>query len=113
MSDVKTKSQKIIRVGNSYAVTIDKAYIDKYGMKVSDAMSITYYTASPLIKMSPEKSGSVGDLTGLDDITRKEMKTVLHEILRQPDTIEEMKDLINKLDRDAVKAPSTTPIALP
>lgn len=75
MNDVKTKSQKVIRVGNSYAVTIDKAYIDKYAIKVSDAMSMTYYAASPMIKMSPEKSGSIGDLSGLDDTTKKEMKT--------------------------------------
>lgn len=34
---------------------------------------------------------------------RKEMKSVLHEILRQPDTIAEIKDIVNKVDRDSIK----------
>ncbi|HBB44204.1 MAG: hypothetical protein UW27_C0011G0004 [Parcubacteria group bacterium GW2011_GWA1_44_13] len=67
-------------------------------------------------KISIPQDSVVGGATETSDVdsfvgmlqesntARKEMKTVLHEILRQPDTIEEMKDLINKLDRDAVKA---------
>lgn len=35
---------------------------------------------------------------------RNEMKVVLHELLRQPDTINEIKDIVIKVDRDAIKA---------
>lgn len=35
---------------------------------------------------------------------RNEMKTVLHELLRHPDTMEEIKSIVNKADRDYVKA---------
>ncbi len=34
---------------------------------------------------------------------RNEMKVVIHELLRQPDTISEIKAIIDKCDRDAIK----------
>lgn len=33
MSDIKIKNQKIIKVGNSYAVTLDKEFVDRCQMK--------------------------------------------------------------------------------
>lgn len=47
---------------------------------------------------------SLVDTLQESNTARTEMKTILHEILRQPDTIQEIKDIINKADRDSVKA---------
>ncbi len=33
MSDLKIKNQKIIKVGNSFAVTLDKAFLDRAQMR--------------------------------------------------------------------------------
>lgn len=67
-------------------------------------------------KISVPKDSVVGGTIQTNDVdsfvgmlqesntARKEMKTALHEILRQPDTLEEIRQIINKTDRDAVKA---------
>lgn len=46
---------------------------------------------------------SLVDTLQESNMARNEMKAVLHEILKQPDTINEIKDIINKADRDSVK----------
>lgn len=33
MSDIKIKNQKIIKVGNSYAVTLDRTFVDRCQLK--------------------------------------------------------------------------------
>ena len=47
---------------------------------------------------------SLVDTLQESNTARNEMKAVLHEILRQPDTQTEIKEIINKIDRDAIKA---------
>ncbi|OGN02956.1 MAG: hypothetical protein A3G02_00185 [Candidatus Yanofskybacteria bacterium RIFCSPLOWO2_12_FULL_44_13b] len=47
---------------------------------------------------------SLVDTLQESNMARAEMKAVLHEILKQPDTITEIKDIIDKTDRDSVKA---------
>lgn len=47
---------------------------------------------------------SLVDTLQESNTARNEMKTVLHEILKQPDTINEIKEIIDKADRDTVKA---------
>jgi hypothetical protein len=47
---------------------------------------------------------SLVDTLQESNTARHEMKLVLHEILKQPDTIAEIKAIIDKTDRDAVKA---------
>src|SRR5688572_20171559 len=49
MSDLKIKTQKIIKVGNSYAVTLDKEFIDRTQQK----------EGSPLIAKYDEDTSSV------------------------------------------------------
>ena len=46
---------------------------------------------------------SLVDTLQESNTARAEMKVVLHEILRQPDTIGELKTIIDKIDRDSVK----------
>lgn len=47
---------------------------------------------------------SLVDTLQESNTARNEMKAVLHEILRQPDTQSEIKNIIDKVDREAVKA---------
>lgn len=47
---------------------------------------------------------SLVDTLQESNTARHEMKLVLHEILRQPDTIAEIKAIVDKTDRDAIKA---------
>ncbi len=49
MADLKIKNQKIIKVGNSYAVTLDKEFIDRTQMS----------EGSPLIAKYDEDTASV------------------------------------------------------
>lgn len=46
---------------------------------------------------------SLVDTLQESNTARGEMKVVLHELLKQPDTITEIKKIIDKVDRDAVK----------
>ena len=46
---------------------------------------------------------SLVDTLQESNTARTEMKSVLHELLRQQDTTQEIKEIINKIDRDAVK----------
>lgn len=52
------KKQKIIRVGNSYAITIDREYLEKFSIKAGDTVSVTYYSGVPLIKLEPPENYS-------------------------------------------------------
>lgn len=47
---------------------------------------------------------SLVDTLQESNTARNEMKEVLHEILRHPETISEVKAIIDKIDRDSVKA---------
>lgn len=47
MSNTKIKYQKIIKVGNSYAVTLDSDFIKRNNLKVGEAMAATYRTDKP------------------------------------------------------------------
>lgn len=42
MSQNKIKTQKIIKVGNSYAVTLDKKFLDGSNLTVNDALVVEY-----------------------------------------------------------------------
>lgn len=42
MSDIKIKNQKIIKVGNSYAVTLDKEFVDRCQMKDGSELIAKY-----------------------------------------------------------------------
>ncbi len=42
MSDLKIKNQKIIKVGNSYAVTLDKQFLDRTQMKEGSDLIAKY-----------------------------------------------------------------------
>lgn len=46
---------------------------------------------------------SLVDTLQESNTARAEMKTVLHELLRQPDTIEEIKTIVEKIDRNSVR----------
>lgn len=63
MSDTKTKTQKIIKVGNSYAVTLDKKFVDKVGLEVNDTVSMSYHTNPSRVVVSTlnKKSASLKD----------------------------------------------------
>ena len=47
---------------------------------------------------------SLVDTLKESNTARNEMKVVLHELIKQPDTIKEIQDIINKTDRDTAKA---------
>lgn len=59
--------------------------------------------AGKAVEISPQAQALVDTLQE-SNTARKEIKAVLHEILKQPDTIVEIKDIINEIDRDAVKS---------
>ena len=42
MTDLKIKNQKIIKVGNSYAVTLDKEFVDRTQMGVGSDLIAKY-----------------------------------------------------------------------
>jgi hypothetical protein len=42
MAEVKIKNQKIIRVGNSYAVTLDKKFVDRSQFNEGDPLIAKY-----------------------------------------------------------------------
>lgn len=47
---------------------------------------------------------SLVDTLQESNTARNEMKVVLHELLKQPDTIQEITDIVNKCDRNSVRA---------
>lgn len=47
---------------------------------------------------------SLVDTLQESNTARNEMKAVLHELLRQPDTREEIKNILDETDRNAVRA---------
>lgn len=53
MAGVVKKQQKIIRVGNSVAITLDKEYLNTFKVNVGDPVTVTYYSGVPLIKLNP------------------------------------------------------------
>lgn len=46
---------------------------------------------------------SLVDTLQESNTARNEMKATLHELLRQPDTILEIKEIVDKSDRDSIK----------
>lgn len=47
MAQTKVKTQKIIKVGNSYAVTLDKKFMDASGLQVNDSVAVQYSVDPP------------------------------------------------------------------
>lgn len=47
---------------------------------------------------------SLVDTLQESNTARNEMKGVLHELLKQPDTVKEIEAILNSIDRSAVKA---------
>lgn len=53
MSNTKTKYQKIIKVGNSYAVTLDSTFVKRHNLRVGEPMAATYRTDQPGVSFVP------------------------------------------------------------
>jgi len=51
------KYQKVIKVGNSLAVTLDQAFVQQTNMKVGDRLAATYRPDMKLFSMADMKSG--------------------------------------------------------
>jgi hypothetical protein len=53
MSDIKIKYQKLIKVGNSYAVTLDSEFVRRHHLKVGEPMTATYKTDQSVVSFVP------------------------------------------------------------
>lgn len=49
MSDVVIKTQKVIQVGNSYALTLDKKFVDQQGIKPGDELVARYSVRNKIV----------------------------------------------------------------
>lgn len=50
----KIHIQRIIRVGNSLAVTLDREFVNKYGLKASQQVYVLYTNNPPRIVVKPD-----------------------------------------------------------
>lgn len=51
------KYQKVIKVGNSLAVTLDQSFIQQTGLQVGDSLAATYRPEMKLFSMADVKNG--------------------------------------------------------
>lgn len=52
MVEVTLKSQKIIKVGNSLAVTLDRGFLTQHKLKAGDVLVARYSSEAPVICLS-------------------------------------------------------------
>lgn len=71
MSNTKMKHQKLIKVGNSYAVTIDAEFIKRNSLKVGESMVATYRTDTPGVSFVPSEQQHAVSQEALNDTFRK------------------------------------------
>jgi antitoxin component of MazEF toxin-antitoxin module len=70
-------TQKLIRVGNSYAIILPKPFVKKTNMKVGDDLVVEANTDIPALYIRPKIKADQAGLTPefkewLDDISEKE-----------------------------------------
>lgn len=58
MADVRIKTQKILKVGNSVALTIDPHFLSEAGVSVGDTVHIRYADDGSFMTILPEKKVS-------------------------------------------------------
>lgn len=68
--------QKVIKVGNSLAVTIPKEIVNKYGLKAGDKVQTYCYDDVFVIRLNNKKGR-------LKSITNDELTSKLHELERR------------------------------
>jgi antitoxin component of MazEF toxin-antitoxin module len=54
------KYQKVIKVGNSLAVTLDQVFLQQTGIQVGDTLAAAYKPENKLFSMSQAKNGVLG-----------------------------------------------------
>lgn len=100
-----TKTQKVIKVGNSYAVTLDSKFVEENELQAGDQI-VGSYSASHVAYAAPAshltlKDGS--DLKHGKKLTKTEQRAVMHskvtpEFMDWVDkNIEEDKEVLEKL----------------
>lgn len=58
----QTKTQKIIKVGNSYALTLDKKFVDRTHLKIGEPMVAQYSATSSAMSFArPEDLAKIKD----------------------------------------------------
>lgn len=72
----KTKTQKIIKVGNSYALTLDKKFVDKNRLKIGEPMVAQYSATSSAMSFSRPEDLAKTKPQG--KLTKEEKRTVLN-----------------------------------
>lgn len=94
MSQTKVKTQKIIKVGNSYAVTLDKKFVEQAKWQVNDNVSVGYSVEPTNIQVSSLKSGTKIDQKRiLEEKIPKEFRDWVDQ------TLEEDKDILEALSQ--------------
>ena len=82
MNTTRIQTQKIIKVGNSFAVTLDKQFIDQSGLKGGDHVVMRYDETTPSAALSIKDHGETIYSAGSSKkLTKQEkMKNLSSEI---------------------------------
>lgn len=101
-----TKTQKVIRVGNSYAVTLDSKFVNENELKSGDRVVGSYnktHVAYAIPKSQPLTLRDSGDSKQSRKLTKTQKKAVLYskitpEFSQWVDkTLDEDKEILEKL----------------
>ncbi len=74
MSQKRIKNQKIIKVGNSFAITLDKSFFDRNQLKEGDPIIARYDDDNGTVTFAPPQKYKASSITGA--LTLAEKKAV-------------------------------------
>lgn len=95
----KTKVQKLIKVGNSYALTIDKKFVDSFVKETPPTYQVTYSTEPLAITISPTTPTNSKSNPASIDQKSKELASKISPELEQwtKDFLKENKQALTEL----------------
>lgn len=100
-----TKQQKVIKVGNSLAVTLDRAFIDAHDVKPGDPIVASYaesHVAYAVPNPDPMILKDAGNTEYGKTLSKAEQRAVMHSRITP-----EFKDWVDKMleeDKEALEA---------
>ncbi|MBI5151447.1 MAG: hypothetical protein HZA34_02640 [Candidatus Pacebacteria bacterium] len=77
MQTQKIKTQKLIKVGNSYAVTLDREFVSQSGLDKKKDVTVQYNISEPSVHLLLRDKPEVGYTTSERKLTKSEKSAYL------------------------------------
>lgn len=77
MQAQKIKTQKLIKVGNSYAVTLDREFVSQSGLDKKKEITVQYNISEPSIHLLLRDKSEIGYTTSSRKLTKSEKSAYL------------------------------------